>query len=225
MTVGTTASLTGDTLNSSGVAVWSGEAIVSLSSAERVDAAGMFLAEYRAADGGLTGTFFEAGGLLVDLQNAGDVVGELRSHTGFAAFGALFAGPDGSGCGRLAERLDGSVTAAGSQVVLIGHVVLAPAWRGRGGIGRLLVSRMLQWLCAEPGLIAVAPFVASPDPAPHHSRRTWASLGFRPYDNHVWILDPATSDHDDAVIDIEARLSARQGLTECAVVPAGGAAR
>ncbi|MGW4490184.1 hypothetical protein ACWEOE_41040 [Amycolatopsis sp. NPDC004368] len=155
------------------MAVWSGEANVTLEPAERAEAAGMFLAECRAVDGGVTGTFFEAGGLLVDLQHTGDVVGELRSHTGFAAFGALFGESDGSGYGRLAARLEGSVTAAGNQVVLIGHVVLASAWRGHGGVGRLLVSRMVQWLCAEPGLIAVAPFAATSGQEPHHARRTW----------------------------------------------------
>ncbi|MFI5610282.1 GNAT family N-acetyltransferase [Amycolatopsis sp. NPDC051903] len=194
------------------MAVWSGEASVTLAPTDQADADGAFLSGCRAADGSVTGTFFEAGGLLVDLQNTGDVVGALGSHSGFTAFGALFGEPDGSGCGGLAEVLDGSITAAGSHVVLIGHVVLAPAWRGSGGVGRLLTSRLLQWLCAEPRLIAVAPFVSTPGAAPHRARRTWASLGFRPYDNGIWILDPATSDHDDALFGLEARLLGRAGF-------------
>ncbi|MET7991945.1 hypothetical protein ABZU76_13625 [Amycolatopsis sp. NPDC005232] len=235
MTVGTTTSLTGDTLSSSGVAVWSGEASVTIASADRADADAAFLSEFRAADGSVTGTFFEAGGLLVDLQNADDVVGELGSHRGFTAFGVLFGEPDGSGYGRLSETLDGSITASGSHVVLIGHVVLAPAWRGSGGVGRLLTSRLLQWLCAEPCLIAVAPSVNIRGRVPCRARRIWASLGFHPYDNDIWILDPATSDHDDAVFDLETRLPGRvtsggqcecaAGITECGGAQANGAPR
>ncbi|MEW2508074.1 hypothetical protein AB0878_47205 [Amycolatopsis sp. NPDC047767] len=188
--------------------MWSGEASVTVEPADRAAASAAFLSECRAADGSVTGTFFEAGGLLVDLQNVGDVVAELGAHSGFTEFGALFGDPDGSGYGRLTESLDGSIRASGSHVVLIGHVVLAPAWRGCG-VGRLLTSRLLQWLCAEPCLIAVAPFVSTGGPASHRARRTWATLGFRPYDSRIWILDPATSDHDEAVFALESRLLGR----------------
>ncbi|OLZ57589.1 hypothetical protein BS330_14880 [Amycolatopsis keratiniphila subsp. nogabecina] len=90
------------------------------------------------------------------------------------------------------------------------RVQLAPAWRGLGGVGRLLTARLLRWICTDPRLVAVLPFPIDLDrgllkddsifePALEKVRRTWAALGFQPATDQLWIMDPADGAHESTI--------------------------
>ncbi|MFF0546712.1 MULTISPECIES: hypothetical protein [Nocardia] len=157
-------------------------------------------------------------GVLVDLGTlVGDVVEQLDSISAdYEAFSPVFAGnelhPD------LLEMVEGF----GNRVVLIDRVNLAPAWRGAGGVGRVLISRILGlFTSTDTGVVATIPYPivlfdesARLDLEQHprfgeeleRVRRVWASIGFRPYRNDIWVMDPAKVHHDNGVRAIEARL-------------------
>jgi hypothetical protein len=89
----------------------------------------------------------------------------------------------------LAEELESSLNGGGGQVVILDRVRLAPAWRGCGGIGRLLTIRLLHWVCDNPQAVALYPFPIDLDrgqkkddavfgKAMKSVQRTWKSIGF-----------------------------------------------
>lgn len=111
----------------------------------------------------------------------------------------------------------------GSRAILIDRVHLAAAWRGLGGVGRLLISRILRMVnTLDAAVVATIPFpidlyteCEDPGAIRRHPRfdeelrrvqRTWESLGFRQYNDEIWVMDPAKSHHNNAVRAIEARL-------------------
>ncbi|WP_063002618.1 N-acetyltransferase [Nocardia mikamii] len=112
----------------------------------------------------------------------------------------------------------------GGRTILIDRAAIAPAWRGQGGIGRLLISRILRLITADVAVVATIPFPINlyrecPEPTRHprfdeerrRVRRTWESLGFSQYqDGEVWVMDAVTLDHDEAVREIEANLPGLQ---------------
>lgn len=119
----------------------------------------------------------------------------------------------------LLEMIEG----AGSRAILIDRVRLAPAWRGLGGVGRLLISRILRMVTTvDTAVVATIPFPIDlyeecddPGDIDNHPRfddelrriqSTWESLGFFQYKDEIWVMDPAMVHHDKAVRQIEARL-------------------
>jgi hypothetical protein len=77
---------------------------------------------------------------------------------------------------------------------------------------------MLRWTSVHAGLVATHPF---PIDVPAHERddearvlrekaavqRTWASLGFEPFREDLWIKKPHLRDHEEAVQRLEATLA------------------
>ncbi|GAB3713392.1 hypothetical protein GCM10027598_20690 [Amycolatopsis oliviviridis] len=170
------------------------------------------------SDDSLEIKIFEANGLTVDLQRVEGVHDALDARSeDYAKFIPLFGGRDQFGFVTLRDDLEDEVESLGSHVVIIDRVRLAPAWRGLGGVGRLLTGRLLRWICADPRLVAVLPFPidldrdllkddAAFEPALEKIRHTWASLGFRPATEQLWIMDPAIGTHHNAVAQLEKTL-------------------
>lgn len=172
-------------------------------------------------DDGLVLTILQANGITIDLEQVEDVFDALDSRgQDESDFLPLFSGSrDRFGFTELADEIEDNLEPGGNQVVILDRVRLAPAWRGYGGIGRLLTSRILRWICDDPRLVAVQPFPIDLDsdqrqddeifvPAMQQVRRTWASLGFQPFTDKLWIMDPRKSSHHNAV----AHLSEQVGL-------------
>ncbi|GAA2821550.1 hypothetical protein [Crossiella cryophila] len=79
---------------------------------------------------------------------------------------------------------------------------------------------MLNWIAAAARVVAVHPFPIDLDegqhkdstvlePAMEQIRRTWASLGFEPFDDTIWIMDPNMAAHGNAVKSIADQLGLR----------------
>ncbi len=119
----------------------------------------------------------------------------------------------------LMETIEGVL---GSRAVLIDRVHMAPAWRGRGGVGRLLISRILRLFADDAKVVATNPFPidlfdkCEPGGVTKHPQfddelakvqRTWGSLGFQLYKDPIWVMDPAQSLHTHAVAELERQLA------------------
>lgn len=109
-------------------------------------------------DGDLKLIILQASGLLVDLSNVRNVHDALDARS--ADYAVFCPMPEGPGKPELVGKLQEKLAMSGSQVVLVDRARLATAWRGHGGVGRLLTARLLRWVC--PGARAVAPH-ALPD--------------------------------------------------------------
>jgi len=152
------------------------------------------------------------------LQHVQDIHDALDARSeDYAKFIPLFGSRDQFGFVRLRDDLDDQSESIGTHVVIIDRAQLAPAWRGLGGVGRLLTARLLRWVCTDPRLVTVLPFPIDLDrallkdnsifePALERVRRTWAALGFRPTIGQLWIMDPADGTHHNAITQIEKTL-------------------
>ncbi len=100
------------------------------------------------------------------------------------------------------------------------RVWLAPAWRGHG-VGRLLTARLLGWVCPDPMVVALMPSPIALDEKQQEDeaafnqemakvRRTWKSVGFRPFGKDIMVMDPAMA-HDDEAVD---KLARKLGLPQ-----------
>jgi hypothetical protein len=164
-------------------------------------------------------TVLQMSGVVVDpYLAASSITDELDGMSAdYGALSAIFSGnelhPD------LLEMVEG----IGTRAVLIDRVNIAPAWRGLGGVGRVLISRILRlFTTTDTAVVATIPFpidlfqeCASPDEVNKHPRfdeekarvrRIWESLGFNQYKGEIWVMDPAMVHHDNAIGEIEARL-------------------
>ncbi|MFE3195859.1 hypothetical protein ACFXHA_43150 [Nocardia sp. NPDC059240] len=166
-------------------------------------------------------TVLTMGGLIVDPRSVEARIPRLLNEISedYDHFGVLFDGTDFHP--DLMDHIDGVF---GSRAVLIDRVHMAPAWRGHGGVGRLLISRILRLFAADAKVVATNPFpivlfterdgharlTAHPrfDEELAKVQRTWASLGFQLYKDPIWVMDPARSGHADAVAELERRLAA-----------------
>lgn len=161
-----------------------------------------------------------ASGLLVDLERVGNVIDALDARSGdYEHFVPLFGRHRSFGVLELDGELEEKLEPGGIQVVIVDRVRLASAWRGLGGVGRLLTGRLLRWVCAEPRVVAVHPFPIDLDegarqdpavfePALARVRRMWASVGFERFTDDIWIMDPHLLTHSKAL----ARIARRLGL-------------
>ena len=161
--------------------------------------------EKTVAGDGLKLTILRATGLLVDLSRVKNIYDALDARSAdYEVFSPMFEGP---GSPELAAELQEELAAYNSQVVLVDRVWLAPAWRGHG-VGRLLTARLLGWVCPDP-MVALMPSPIALDEKQQEDeatfnqemakvRRTWKSVGFRPYGKDIMIMDPAMVHHGEA---------------------------
>jgi hypothetical protein len=138
------------------------------------------------------------------------------------AFGCLFDLEGGVG---LHPDLEQMLEGFGRHVAIGERVRLAPAWRGLGGVGcylfgRMLFGRMLPLICCDPIVVAAQPFPldvtrdekgnADKESLKHglsQIRRTWRSIGFEPYEDDIWIMDPNSIKHERSIAKLERQLS------------------
>jgi hypothetical protein len=131
-------------------------------------------------------------------------------------YSCLFDFEGGEG---LHPDLEEALAGFGEHVVIAERVRLAPAWRGLGGVGRYLFGRMLPLMCCDPVVVAAQPFPLDVDRDEQgnakkaalkrglaQTRRTWKSIGFEPYKNDIWIMDPNLVKHDQALTRLERKL-------------------
>ncbi|MFE3800319.1 hypothetical protein [Nocardia tengchongensis] len=101
-----------------------------------------------------------------------------------------------------------------ARVVFIDRASLEPRFRGRGGIGRVLIGHILSQLMGDVDSVAVTyphPFELehgdpSVDIEVRKVRQVWESIGFTPVDDDVWIMDSASTAHSKAIASFEGRL-------------------
>jgi hypothetical protein len=163
-------------------------------------------------------TILQAEGLVLDLDRIEDPYDSLDADSQeLEGYGCLFDLDRGGLNSDLEEKLEVS---SSSHVVIAERVRLAPAWRGLGGVGRYLVSRVLPWVSAHPAVVATQPFPldvprdaegnvddATFKPALKAIQRTWRSIGFEPYKGDIWIMDPNARKHERAVARLERKLN------------------
>ncbi|MFG2533588.1 hypothetical protein [Streptomyces sp. NPDC048516] len=160
-------------------------------------------------------TILAMSGLTVDLWRVGSIYASLDSRDAdYAHFMPLFE--KAGDLGLHPDLEEGLVS--GDQIVIIDRVRIAPAWRGLGGVGRLLIGRLLRWVASQAVLVATHPYpidipVSERDDTEREARekavvqRTWQSLGFEPFREDVWMMQPHLSAHGDAVERLEAALA------------------
>ncbi|WP_062993794.1 hypothetical protein [Nocardia anaemiae] len=166
-------------------------------------------------------------GLIVDPFIVEDSILRLLDELSadYDHFRVLFDGNDFHP--ELMDMIDGGL---GSRAVLIDRARVAPAWRGMGGVGRLLISRILRLFADTAGVVATNPFpidlfaewdtrtglVKHPRFGDELAKvqRTWGSLGFQPYKDPIWVMDPAMSTHSRAVAELEKQLAAEPARSQ-----------
>jgi hypothetical protein len=218
-----------DDYDDRGVAKWSGEAYIEVfadldhpdDSDEMAILARKDVALSRrpipGAAGSETLVVATASGLIIDVDAARNLTTVLDESADYAHFMPLFFD---TGQLKVHEDFDELIEGFGTRVILLDRAQLAPAWRGRGGIGRLLTARMLQWLF--PGALLVvtqpAPFELSREDdepgyvaALQQVRGVWGSLGFKVWQDDIWYLDPAMDDFGKTMVSLEERLGLRRG--------------
>jgi GNAT superfamily N-acetyltransferase len=206
-----------------GVMDWHGEATLTVFPQEDDEPAGWWkqegaVLETAVAGDGLKLTILQAAGLLVDLSRVRNVYDALDARSAdYEVFSPMFEGP---GSPELAGELQDELASYSSQVVLVDRVWLAPAWRGHGA-GRLLTGRLLGWVCPDPVVVALMPSPIALDEKQQDDeaafsqemakvRRTWKSVGFRPFGKDIMIMDPAMAHHEEAVNKLARKLGLPQ---------------
>ncbi|MGY1898315.1 hypothetical protein [Nocardia gipuzkoensis] len=114
----------------------------------------------------------------------------------------------------LCDAIEETLAMPASRVVLIDRASLEPAFRGQGGVGRLLISYILRHLLGDGDGIAVTlphPFEVDSDALEFEAelgkvRHIWQSIGFHPVNDDVWILDSASPTHSAAIERLEKKL-------------------
>ncbi|TQC42893.1 hypothetical protein EEB14_46285 [Rhodococcus sp. WS4] len=104
--------------------------------------------------------------------------------------------------------------------MLINRVVLDPAWRGHGGVGRYLTGLAIRHLDHAATCVALhaSPFELRdrygsgdvPDDEWEAGSvalgKLWQTLGFHHHSGHLYVLDPATFALDEAIAEFMTRL-------------------
>ncbi|ASU81707.1 hypothetical protein CDO52_01855 [Nocardiopsis gilva YIM 90087] len=217
------ASLVGEDVTDSGTMEWRAWATLHLDTDEDEENGlgqshlndGVSLSDMKSP--GETITVLRADGLVIDLWRVRNIFDALDARSqDMANFIPMFDTRTRRPA-QLAPKLDDMIEPLGNKVLIIDRVTLAPAWRGLGGVGRLLISRLIPWICGDARLVAVCPYPVEltedeeSDDAVlaadlKRVRGIWRSLGFRPYTEDIWVMDPAMSDHGRAVKNIARRL-------------------
>ncbi|MFE1591737.1 hypothetical protein [Nocardia sp. NPDC058705] len=210
--------------NDPGLMQWTGTATYTVSSVDDIpaDDAPLGLSVVHTDERGepeKRWTVLRMHGLLVDpyIVESGivDLLDGLSQD--YSHFALLFGGDN-----RFHPDLDEIIEGVNSAAVLIDRVYMAETWRGRGGVGRLLISRILRLFAESAGVVATHPFPIEllkerddQTGLTEHPRfeeelakvrRTWESLGFERYTPQCWVLDPAMRTHMDSVARLEKTL-------------------
>jgi hypothetical protein len=173
---------------------------------------GVTLSERRDPRGGSLLEMFTMSGFTIDLTRCVSLVDVFDSRSDETALLLPLVDPEtGDLKDDLLERLEG----VGYHLVVIDQVILADAWRRQGGIGRLLIGHSLRWLGAGAWCVVVRPDLFTEDlaaaqPDVGSARQvlyhTWGFLGFSPYTDELYVLDPALRALDEAIRILEGRL-------------------
>lgn len=122
--------------------------------------------------------------------------------------------------GQLQEEIASRFPPVGRRLLVLDRIELQPEWQGRN-VGALIAAEGLDHLRAGARLAVCLPGpLDRPPGVPDEEYRRagsrisglWSQLGFRPFREGVWTLDPASTGLDDAL----ARLRERHGLTRAA---------
>lgn len=160
-------------------------------------------------------TILRASGLLVDLSRVRNVYDALDARSAdYTVFCPMF---EGTGNPELVGELQEKLALFGSQVLLVYRVRLATAWRGHGGVGRLLSARLLRSVCPGARAVALMPSPSALDEKQQEDeaafrqemakvRRTWKSLGFKPFGKNILVMDPGMVYQDEAVKKLARKL-------------------
>jgi hypothetical protein len=165
-------------------------------------------------------TIFRASALVMDLSRVQNPYESLDADSQeLAGYASLFDLDTGELHPDLTDRLE---FPASEHVVILERARLAPAWRGCGGVGRYLTGRVLSWICPNPAVVAGQPFPLdiprdasgtadekALGPATKQIQRVWKSIGFEPYKDDIWIMDPSLAKHQRAIARLERKLSLR----------------
>lgn len=199
-------------LGSRAVAQWTGEGVLRISAFDvegvwaRDDVA---LTRREDDDGVVELVVATCAGLTIDLGHAAEAAEVLDSFVDYAHFQPLLDPERPSG---LAAEVEARCAGSGARLVLLDRVELAPAWRGMGGVGRLVVARLLRWLATDTRLVALQPFPtqfsgAGDVPGFAEARtkvqQVWGSIGFAPWRHQVWCIDPGSVPLADALAALE----------------------
>lgn len=163
-------------------------------------------------------TILRAEAVVLDLGAIKDLFETLDADSEeLLRYSCLFDLEGGEG---LHPDLEETLAGFGEHVVIAKRVRLAPAWRGLGGVGRYLFGRMLPLICCDPAVVAAQPFPLDVDRDEKgnakkaalkrglaQTRRTWKSIGFEPYKEDIWIMDPNLVKHEQAIARLERKLN------------------
>ncbi len=163
-------------------------------------------------------TILRAQAVVLDLGAIEDVFETLDADSAeILHYSCLFDLESGVG---LHPDLEETLAGFGDHVVIAERVRLAPAWRGCGGVGRYLFGRMLPLICCDPVVVAAQPFPLDVDRDEEgnaekaalkrglaQTRRIWKSIGFEPYKDDIWIMDPNLVKHEQAIARLERKLN------------------
>jgi hypothetical protein len=178
---------------------------------------GISLDPIRQASEGPEMTIFRATALTMDFGRVQDPHDSLDADSQeLESYACLFDLPGSELHPDLLVKLE---FPASQHIVIMERARLAPAWRGCGGIGRYLTGRVLPWICPSPAVVVGQPFPidvprhkdGTPDneafgPAMKQIERVWKSIGFEPYKNGIWIMDPSLNTHQRAIARLERKL-------------------
>jgi hypothetical protein len=156
---------------------------------------------------------FTMSGVTIDLERAGSLNDVLDARS---ASTARFLPLVDASTGELRDDLVDRLVSDAGRLVIVDQAQVAPAWRGLGGVGRLLVGRCaLAWVTPGALCVAVNPYPIEEDDADitpdigtalQVVRHVWSSLGFVPVTESLYLLDPATNALSDAVARLEDEL-------------------
>ncbi len=109
--------------------------------------------------------------------------------------------------GQLAERFDQRLSRRGSRVLVLDYVELAPQWQARN-VAALLVAETLDQLCGGcrvvlglPGPLERRPDLGDEEyaEAVRRMQAVWSQVGFVPFEENVWFLDPNTGTLEESL--------------------------
>lgn len=133
--------------------------------------------------------------LSVDLTRCRDPWGELdASNDAVAHIGETVFDQN---TGQLAQAFDSRLRRVGGRVLVVDYVELEPAWQ-RLNLAALLVAESLDQLRADCRVVVCLPGPLERrdlDDDQHQEalrrmQAVWAQVGFTPYEDGVWFLDP-----------------------------------
>ena len=156
--------------------------------------------------------------LVVDLLTCPDPWGALDSsndsiaHIGDTVFDA--------NTGQLSERLDGVLGRAGHRVLVLDRVELEPAWQGHN-VAALLAAEALDHLrtgcrvalCLPGPLDRTGVSAEEYDEAVRRMQGVWKQVGFRPFDDGVWLLEPSGGTLDERLASLREQPGSATVLT------------